>query len=745
MVSRSHHRSTKNALNPRRATFKRTTSRSPKTAASSTMTNTESTVPNPHETTAPLTSLNLSHCVKLNPLNYTSWHFQLTHILFGFSLLGFLDGSNPSPSPTLVNADNTETPNPAYYTWLKQDGLILGALMGTLSTTVQALIVRAQTSKEAWDVLARTYANPSRAHILQIKDRFDSITKATDQTITDYMNAIKACIDQLALMGKTLDPEDIVSKVLRGLDYNLYKPVMDTVRARDNPISFEALHEKLLQHELLLKQYPTSDIFQPTANSSYRQYSQNRTTLLAVSTRLPNLHPQPCLNTKTSKCEPATSFQMGVLYLSLYLIALGTGGLKSSVSGFGADQFDESDEKESASLACFFNRFFFFISTGSLLAVMALVYIQDEVNRSLAYGICSMSMLIAIFTFLWVAKRYRYKRSLGSLIAHILQVIVVAVKKRKMKIPVNIDILNENLSVVSRIYHTNQFRFLDKAAVIDEGDYVKNGILVRNPWKLCTVTSVEEVKVMIRLLPIWATTILFWTTYAQMLTFSVEQASTLKRSIGGFQIPAASLSVFIVLAVLFTLAVYDRMFIPMWKKWKGKSGLTNLQRIAVGLVLSTLGMTAAAFSEVKRRSVAREVGETPALPFSVFILVSQFLLVGAGEAFTYTGQLDFFTTQSPRGMKGLSTGLFLTTISVDFFASSFLVVVVQKITSRFNGEGWIGENINKGRLDYFYGILATLSLMNFGMYIVCAKWYNAQMHEPSRQTNNERSSPEQEC
>ncbi|XP_074280522.1 protein NRT1/ PTR FAMILY 6.2-like isoform X2 [Silene latifolia] len=469
------------------------------------------------------------------------------------------------------------------------------------------------------------------------------------------------------------------------------------------------------------------------------------TALLAVSTRLPSLHPQPCLDTKTNKCEPATSFQMGVLYLSLYLIALGTGGLKSSVSGFGADQFDESDEKEKATLACFFNRFFFFISTGSLLAVTALVYIQDEVNRSLAYGICSISMLIAIFTFLWVAKRYRYKRSLGSPIAHILQVIVVAIKKRKVNIPVNIDILNENLNVASRIYHTNQFRFLDKAAVIAEGDYVKNGILDCNPWKLCTVTSVEEVKVMIRLIPIWATTILFWTTYAQMLTFSIEQASTLKRSISGFQIPAASLSVFVVLAVLITLAVYDRMFIPMWKKWKGKPGLTNLQRIAAGLVLSTLGMTAAAISEVKRRSVAREVGEAPILPLSVFILVPQFLLVGAGEAFTYTGQLDFFTTQSPRGMKGLSTGLFLTTISLGFFASSFLVVVVQRITSKFGGEGWIGENINKGRLDYFYGLLATLSLMNFGMYIVCAKWYQAQMHKPSRPTNNEKCSPEQEC
>lgn len=113
---------------------------------------------------------------------------------------------------------------------------------------------------------------------------------------------------------------------------------------------------------------------------------------------------------------------------------------------------------------------------------------------------------------------------------------------------------------------------MDRAAIITEGDHVKDGVLDSNPWKLCSVTRVEEVKAIIRLLPIWATTILFWTTYAQMLTFSVEQAYTMKRSIGGFHIPAASLTVFFVLAVLITLAVYDRLVIPLWKKWNGNAG-----------------------------------------------------------------------------------------------------------------------------------------------------------------------------
>lgn len=266
---------------------------------------------------------------------------------------------------------------------------------------------------------------------------------------------------------------------------------------------------------------------------------------------------------------------------------------------------------------------------------------------------------------------------------------------------------------------------MDKAAIVAEGDFEKNASnSSRNPWKLCTVTRVEEVKMMVRLLPIWATTILFWTTYAQMITFSVEQAATMHRSVGSFQIPAGSLTVFFVAAILLTCAFYDCLIIPLWKKWKGTPGFTAFQRIGLGLALSALGMAAAALGEVKRLSVAakNDIPTTEPLPISVFILIPQFFLVGSGEAFIYTGQLDFFITRSPKGMKTMSTGLFLTTLSLGFFMSSFLVSVVKKVTGNNGGDGWLADNINDGRLDCFYGLVAAMSGVNFVIYLVCASW-----------------------
>lgn len=151
---------------------------------------------------------------------------------------------------------------------------------------------------------------------------------------------------------------------------------------------------------------------------------------------------------------------MVILYVSLYLIALGTGGLKSSVSGFSSDQFNENDEKEKAQMAYFFNRFFFFIRIGTLIAVTVLVYIQDEVGRSWGYGICSLSMFIAILIFLSGTKRYRYKKSLESPIVHILQVIVAAMRKKKLQVPNNAGLSYEYYPESLQIHHTDQFRLL---------------------------------------------------------------------------------------------------------------------------------------------------------------------------------------------------------------------------------------------------------------------------------------------
>ena len=146
--------------------------------------------------------------------------------------------------------------------------------------------------------------------------------------------------------------------------------------------------------------------------------------------------------------------------------------------------------------------------------------------------------------------------------------------------------------------------------------------------------------------------------------------------------------------------------------------------------------------------MAKSVGDnTATLPISVFLLIPQFFLVGSGEAFIYTGQLDFFITQSPKGMKTMSTGLFLSTLSLGFFVSSFLVSVVKRVTGSRDGQGWLADNINYGRLDCFNGLLAILSFINFVVFLVCAVWYKPKKRNDGMQmeTMANGSCPEEKC
>lgn len=192
--------------------------------------------------------------------------------------------------------------------------------------------------------------------------------------------------------------------------------------------------------------------------------------VLTISTVAPELRPPHCRDPATTSCAPATGEQLGVLYAALYLTALGTGGLKSSVSGFGSDQFDDSDPVERRQMTRFFNWFFFFISIGSLLAVTVLVYIQDNVGRKWGYGICAGAILSGLVVFLAGTTRYRYKKLAGSPLTQIAAVFTAAFRKRNLQLPSDSSFLRDIGDYVvneeggkkkaeQRLALTDQFRY----------------------------------------------------------------------------------------------------------------------------------------------------------------------------------------------------------------------------------------------------------------------------------------------
>ncbi|CAN1853587.1 Protein NRT1/ PTR FAMILY 8.1 [Linum perenne] len=421
-----------------------------------------------------------------------------------------------------------------------------------------------------------------------------------------------------------------------------------------------------------------------------------------------------------SSAVPATSSQTAVCFVALYLIALGTGGIKPCVSSFGADQFDENDESEKKKKSSFFNWFYFSINVGALVASSVLVWIQMNVGWDWGFGIPAVAMAIAIVFFFAGSKLYRLQKPGGSPLTRIFQVIVASFRKVNVKVPADKSLLYEvsdsesSIQGSRRLEHTDEFKFFDKAAVETRNEDAKG---LSNPWRLCTVTQVEELKSIIRLLPVWASGIIFSAVYSQMSTMFVLQGNTMDQHIGpNFKIPSASLSLFDTLSVLFWAPVYDRLIVPAARNYTGhEHGFTSLQRQGIGLVISTLAMVVAGILEVARLQMT--------IPMSIFWQVPQYFLVGCAEVFTFIGQMEFFYDQAPDAMRSLCSALSLTTVALGNYLSTLLVTVVTKVTTKDGKLGWIPDNLNRGHLDYFYWLLAILSLVNFFVYLWIAKWY----------------------
>ncbi|KAK8342839.1 hypothetical protein V6Z11_A08G268300, partial [Gossypium hirsutum] len=433
--------------------------------------------------------------------------------------------------------------------------------------------------------------------------------------------------------------------------------------------------------------------------------------LLCIQAHVPQLRPPHCdMVSNGDHCEEAKGYKAIILFIALYLVAFGSGCLKPNIISLGADQFTRENTKQSKKLSTYFNIAYFAFCMGELIALTLLVWVQTHSGMDVGFGISAAVMGIGMISLASGTVLYRNKPPRGSIFTPIAQVLVAAITKRKQICPSNVEMLNNLL-------HTNKFKFLDKACIRTQDG--KN----ESPWRLCTVSQVEQVKIIISVVPIFACTIIFNTILAQLQTFSVQQGSTMNtKIIDGFEIPPASLQSIPYILLIFVVPLYETVLVPTARKITGNdSGITPLQRVGIGLFVATFSMVSAALVEKKRRVSALHHDET----MSIFWIAPQFLIFGVSEMFTAVGLIEFFYKQSLEGMQSFLTAMTYCSYSFGFYLSSILVSLVNQITRSKSHGGWLSDNdLNNDRLDLFYWMLAALSLINFFNYMFCSKFFS---------------------
>lgn len=424
------------------------------------------------------------------------------------------------------------------------------------------------------------------------------------------------------------------------------------------------------------------------------------------------------------------SMSSSFLSLSLYLISLGQGGYNPSLQAFGADQLGEdeelpcsnTDDTSSNKKALFFQWWYFGVCAGSLMGVTFMSYIQDTFGWVIGFAIPAISMLLSILIFSSGSSIYSYKQQ------------------------------DDDDDLRDKKPFTNMFKSIKESALKcfhceitlpnDKSENVElelqerplcrencESIKVINKDSKISMCLLPNVKVMIKLLPIWTMLLMFAVIFQQPATFFTKQGMTMKRNIGSnFKIPPATLQSAITLSIILLMPLYDRVFIPFAQLiTRQEKGINVMQRMGIGMVLSIIAMIIAALVEMKRLAIGRQMRSEGLLseivPISIFWLLPQYILLGISDIFTVVGMQEFFYGEVPKNMRTMGIALYTSVFGVGSFVSALMITLVEVYTSSKGTPSWFSDDMVEARLDNYYWLLAWLSSISLLLYTLLCKYY----------------------
>lgn len=116
------------------------------------------------------------------------------------------------------------------------------------------------TSKKVWAALAKRFANQSQSHISTIKQQLQNPHQGS-KSCSNYLQSAKSLANQLAVIGKQLDDEDLISSIINGLSPSFINFVNNfAFTTRKKSISFDKFEDMLLNHEMLLNKVATPTV-----------------------------------------------------------------------------------------------------------------------------------------------------------------------------------------------------------------------------------------------------------------------------------------------------------------------------------------------------------------------------------------------------------------------------------------------------------------------------------------------------
>uniref|UniRef100_A0A8C4F2F7 Solute carrier family 15 member 1a n=1 Tax=Dicentrarchus labrax TaxID=13489 RepID=A0A8C4F2F7_DICLA len=240
--------------------------------------------------------------------------------------------------------------------------------------------------------------------------------------------------------------------------------------------------------------------------------------------------------------------------VGLFLIALGTGGIKPCVAAFGGDQFSDSQDKQRRT---FFSVFYLCINGGSLLAINLSCY-------SLAFGVPAALMVVALVVFIVGSGMYYKAEPQGNIMLDVCKCIGFAIKNR---------------------YRHRSSQYPKKEHWMDWAEDKYEKLLI------------AQIKMVLKVLFLYIPLPMFWTLFDQKGSRWTLQATTMDGNFGLLVIQPDQMQTVNPILILTLVPIMDSLIYPLIQK----CGLnfTPLKRMTVGMLLAAIAFICAAVVQIE--------------------------------------------------------------------------------------------------------------------------------------------------
>jgi POT family proton-dependent oligopeptide transporter len=296
-------------------------------------------------------------------------------------------------------------------------------------------------------------------------------------------------------------------------------------------------------------------------------------------------------------------------YAGLFLIALGSGGIKPCVSAMVGDQFDDR-RKHLASKV--FSIFYWSINFGSFFASLLIPKTLKLYGPKVAFGIPGVLMAVALLVF-WLGRHHYVRRPPSGPSPHSFWRVVGAGLRRR---------------------RPGQAHWLDGAR--DE-----------HPEE-----AVEGAKAVFRVLLVFLPVPFFWMLFDQKASTWVVQAKSMDPHVLGWTFEPSQMQLVNPALVMILIPLTTGVLYPLSRRLGYE--LTPLRRMTIGMFVG-----AASYVVAGLINVPVEAGQQ----LSILWQLAPYLLLTVAEILVSTTGLEFAYSQAPHSMKGTLMSLWNLTVT----------------------------------------------------------------------------------